>query len=154
MQPRAGIDVPRPPGVGRYDARVRLLLLNGVLLTAVAASIVAIELVGRPESAVEASVHRYASAVGNQDLQAALQEIAPDQRDSWRDWIDGQLGNIYEVRGVAVRAPSVISPPSEVTTVLDVNRAFPDQFYQATTRVAVEQQNGTWYLARPLLTDQ
>jgi hypothetical protein len=139
-----------------------LWLLTGVLLVAVAAAVLGLEVVGRPESSVEASVRRYADAVGNSDLDAALAEIAPDQRATWRDWIDGQLGNIYEVRGIAVRAPSVLerlrthagAGPTEVTTVIDVDRAFPDQYYQGTTRVPVEQVGGVWYLAQPLLSDQ
>ena len=36
---------------------------------------------------------------------------------------------------------------------MDVNRDSPDQFYQPTTRVDVEQVDGRWYLAAPLLPD-
>jgi hypothetical protein len=41
--------------------------------------------------------------------------------------------------------------PFEVTAFMDVNRDFPDDFYQPTSTVAVEQVDGRWYLAVPLL---
>ena len=34
---------------------------------------------------------------------------------------------------------------------MDVNRDFPDDFYQPTARVNVEEVDGRWYLAAPLL---
>ena len=65
-----------------------------------------------------------------------------------------QLGNVYDLRGVAVRSPSVIeriqdsapAGPTEVTAIMDVNRDFPDDFYQPTTREPVEEFDGRWYL--------
>ena len=144
----------------RYDPAVRtLVLLNALLLAGVAVAVLVEEAVSRPESAIESSVRRYADAMGNSDLDGALAEIAPDQRPTWRDWIAGQLGNMYEVRGVAVRAPSLVdrlrgaaNAPTDVTVVIDVDRAFPDEFYQATTRVPVQQSGQQWYLAVPLLS--
>jgi hypothetical protein len=138
---------------------MRLTGLVFVLLALVAVSIVAIEVIDRSEASVEQGVRRYASAVTNSDLDAALAEIAPDQRDLWTDWVRGQLGNVYEVRGIAVRSPSLLQRvfsrapggPYEVTAVLDVNRDYPDEFYQPTTRVPVEAFQGRWYLAAPLL---
>jgi hypothetical protein len=95
-----------------------------------------------------------------QRVDAALAEIAPDQRATWAPWVRSQLGNIYEVRGVAVRSPSPLERltqrlpggPREVTVVLDVDRDYPDEFYQPTTRVPVEPFDGRWYLAAPLLS--
>jgi hypothetical protein len=127
--------------------------LNGALLALLAASIVIVQAADRPEASVEASVRRYATAISNSDLQGALDEVAPDQRARWTDWINGQLGNLYEVRGVAVRAHSLLGPPREVTTVLDVNRFDPGEFYEPTPTVAVEEYAGRWYLAAPLLAD-
>ena len=133
--------------------------LVGVLLALIALAIVGFEVADRAEASVEGSVRRYAAAVTNSDLDAAMAEIAPDQRERWTDWVRGQLGNVYDVRGIAVRAPSILERvaqrlpggPREVTTVLDVDRAYPDEFYQPTTRVPVEQFDGRWYLAAPLL---
>ncbi len=138
---------------------MRLTGLVFVLLAVMALSIVGIELADRVEASVEDGVRRYAFAVTNSDLDAALAEIAPDQRAVWTDWVRGQLGNVYDVRGIAVRSPSlgrrifqrVPGGPYEVTAVLDVNRDYPDEFYQPTTRVPVEEFQGRWYLAAPLL---
>jgi hypothetical protein len=113
----------------------------------------------RAEASVEGVVRRYALAVSSSDLDGALEELAPEQRDAYREWLTTQLGNIYDVRGIAVRSPSVFervvqraaAGPYEVTVVLDVNRAFPDEFYQPTSDVPVEQVQGRWYLSRPLL---
>jgi hypothetical protein len=126
-------------------------ILNAALIALVALAIVAVETVDRPEASVEASVRRYAAAISHADMDAAMAEIAPDQRHLWSDWVHSQLGNIYDVRGIAVRAPSLLAGPTEVTVDLDVNRGFPDEFYQPTPRVPVEQYDGTWYLAAPLL---
>ena len=138
---------------------MRLTGVVFVLVASMALSIVGIELADRAEASVEGGVRRYAFAVTNSDLDAALAEIAPDQRALWMDWVRGQLGNVYEVRGIAVRSPALLrrvfqrvpGGPYEVTAVLDVNRDYPDEFYQPTTRVPVEEFQGRWYLAVPLL---
>ena len=138
---------------------VRLSVVVGLLLAFVAVSIVGIEVADRAEGAVEGSVRRYAIAISNADLEAAMAEIAPDQRDRWTEWVRGQLGNVYDVRGIAVRSPSAVARlaqrapagPYEVTAVLDVNREYGDEFYQPTARVPVQEFQGRWYLAAPLL---
>ncbi|HTD80327.1 MAG TPA: hypothetical protein VK898_22010 [Chloroflexota bacterium] len=135
--------------------------LVGVLLALIALAIVGFEVADRAEASVEGSVRRYAAAVTNSDLDAAMAEIAPDQRERWTDWVRGQLGNVYDVRGIAVRSPSILERvaqrmpggPREVTTVMDVDRAYPDEFYQPSTRVPVEQFEGRWYLAAPFLAE-
>ena len=131
--------------------RSGLVIFNGLLLAAIALAIVGVQVVDRGEAAVEGSVRRYATAISNSDLDAAMAELAPSVRPGWREWVAGQLGNVYEVRGIAVRAPSLLAAPVEVTTVLDVNRGYPDEFYQPTTTVAVTVADGRWYLAAPLL---
>lgn len=136
--------------------------LVGALLAFLALAIAGVEVADRAEASIEASVRRYASAVTNSDLDAAMAEIAPDQRARWSDWVQTQLGNVYEVRGIAVRSPSILERltqrlpggPREVTTVLDVDRDYPDEFYQPTTRVPVEAFDGRWYLAAPLLATE
>lgn len=130
---------------------VRLVWLNGVLLALMALAIAGVEVWDRPEAAVESSVRRYAVAVSSADLDGALAEIAPSQRAAWRDWVQSQLGNVYDVTGIAVRAPWLLAAPTEVTAVLDVNRDYADEFYQASPRVSVEQADGRWYLSAPLL---
>ena len=121
-----------------------------------------VQILDRSEAAVEASVRRYATAVSNGDLEAAMAEIAPGQRARWTDWVRGQLGNVYDVKGVAVRSPSVLqrlaervpAGPFEVTTVMDVNRDYPADFYQPTTRVPIEEVDGRPYLSVPLLATE
>jgi hypothetical protein len=140
---------------------MRLTVVNGVLLALVALSVVSVQVLDRAEASVEGSVRRYAAAVTNGDLDGALAEIAPDQRVNWADWVRSQLGNFYDVRGIAVRSPSVWqrvslrvpAGPFEVTAILDVNREFPEDFYQPTARVPVEEFEGRWYLAKPLLAN-
>jgi alkyl sulfatase BDS1-like metallo-beta-lactamase superfamily hydrolase len=136
--------------------------LTVVLLATVALAIGGVQVLDRSEAAVEASVRRYAAAVSAADLPAAMAEIAPDQRARWTEWVRGQLGNVYDVRGVAVRSPSVWQRlvdhgpggPFEVTTVMDVNRDYPADFYQPTTRVPVEDVDGRPYLSVPLLASE
>jgi hypothetical protein len=65
--------------------------------------------------------------------------------------VRGQLGNVYDVTGIAVRAGWLLGRPIDVTTDLDINRAYEDEFYQATPRVAVAEVDGRWYLRAPLL---
>jgi hypothetical protein len=138
---------------------VRLVLVNGALLAAIGLAILGVTARDRAEVSVEAAVRRYAAAVTSMDLEAALDEVAPDQREDWRPWLTTQLGNIYDVRGIAVRSPSLADQivrrapngPIEVSVVLDVNRDYPEEFYEPTARVPVEQVNGRWYLSRPLL---
>jgi len=123
-----------------------------VLLAVAGLAIFGVQTLDRRASAVEASVRRYAAAVSNSDLDAAMAEIAPPDRERWREWVAGQIGNVYEVRGIAVRSPWILSTPSEVTVAMDVNRGYPDEFYQPTPRVGVAEVDGREYLAAPLLS--
>jgi hypothetical protein len=44
--------------------------------------------------------------------------------------------------------------PTAVTVVIDVDRGFPDEFFQGTSTVSLEQSDGRWYLAAPLLATE
>jgi hypothetical protein len=121
------------------------------LLAVVALVIVGVQGLDRRAAAVEASVRRYAQAITLADLDAALAEITPEQRERWRPWVAGQLGNVYDVRGIAVRSASILSAPIEVTVAMDVNRDYADEFFQPTPRVAVQEVDGREYLLTPLL---
>ena len=121
------------------------------LFLCVGVAILGVEVVDRRSSAVESSVRRYASAVSTGDLDAAMAEIAPSERGRWRDWVAGQLGNVYDVTGIAVRVHGVLGGPFEVTVNMDVNRGYEDEFYQPTSRVGVTAEAGRDYLAMPLL---
>jgi hypothetical protein len=131
---------------------MRLFVINAVLLALIALAVVGTSAFQRPASNVEAAVRRYADAVSTSNLDGALAEIAPAERDTYQPWLESQLGNVYEVKGIAVRAPAFLAgAPYEVTVVLDVNRDDPTEFYEPTTTTQVEQVDGKWYLARPLL---
>jgi hypothetical protein len=110
---------------------MRLVVVNGLLLALAGIAIFGVIAFDHSEASVEGVVKRYALAVSSNDLDGALDEIAPDQRDAYRGGSRRRVGNIYEVRGIAVRSPSVFervvrraSRPSEVTVVLDVNRGY------------------------------
>ncbi len=136
-----------------------LVLANGLLLLAIAAAIVGVQLLDRGNVAVEAAVVRYATAVTLTDRSAALAELTPDARDTWASWVQLHLGERYDVRAVSVRSHSLLdrwlhgasAAPFEVTVVMDVNRGAAEGFYQPTTHVPVRQVDGRWYLAEPLL---
>ena len=138
------------------------LALNALLLLAIAAAIGAVQLTDRSAPAVVQTVNRYAAALQAQDLQATEAEIAPSRRAEWEPFIRSQLGNIYEIKGTAVRAPSLLdrltkgaqSSPSEITVIMDVNRGWGDLFYQPTTRVKITLEDGRLYLAEPLLAPE
>ena len=137
------------------------MALNAALLAALAAATLLVQVGERPADAVESTVRRYAAAVEAQALEAAVAELAPSQRDRWRAWVEGQLGNFYDVRAVAVRSPSWLdrlagapAGPTEVTVVLDINRGYPELFYQPTTRVGVVGGEGGWFLEAPLLAPE
>ncbi len=136
-----------------------LVLVNGLLLLAAATAILGVQRLNRASPAVEQAARQYAAAVNAQDLGAALDQVAPDERAAWQGWVAYQMGNRYDVRAVSVRSPSVLDrlsrhasgEPFEATIVLDVNRGVPGRFYQPTTRVPILQRDGRWYLGLPLL---
>jgi hypothetical protein len=131
-----------------------LTFVNGALILLIALAIVGVQVVDRPAAAVEASARRYAAAISAADLAGAMDEIAPEDRAAWNDWVQGQLGNTYVVRGIAVHTPSLLGAPTDVTVDLDVNPGDPSAFYQPTPRVEVTESDGRWYLSAPLLADQ
>jgi hypothetical protein len=133
---------------------VKFVVLNAALLAAMALAIVVVEALDRRDASVEAAVRQYAAAVTNSDLDGAMAEIAPEHRSAWRDFVAGQLGTRYVVTGVAVRAPSLLAAPFEVTTVMDIDPGDPESFYQPTTTVMVDQVDGAYYLGAPLLSVQ
>lgn len=142
-----------------YHLAVRWVLANGILLLVLLAGTAWGLVLERESPRVEGVVQRYAQAVLEQDLERALAEVAPSQRERWRAWVFSQLGNIYDLKAVSVRSPSLIDrlvrrapgQPTEVTVFMDVNRGWPDFFYQPTARAGVLYEGGRPYLEAPLL---
>ena len=83
------------------------VLINGGLLVLVAAAILAVQVWDRPVAAVETGVRRYATAVTNADLDAAMAEIAPDQRAAWSDFVRHHLGHFFADRFRAAAAAAL-----------------------------------------------
>lgn len=135
------------------------MAINGLLLAVTAATIGLVQLRDRSGPQIEATIHRYAAAVASSDLDSAVGELAPEERARWAPWVESQLGNRYEVRAVSVRSLSLLDQltrhasgrPFEATVAADVNRDDPAEFYQASARTAVTEDNGRWYLVAPLL---
>jgi hypothetical protein len=125
----------------------------------VAGAVLLEQLQDRAAPAVQATVQRYARAMAAQDTDGALAEIAPARRAEWTDWVHQQAGNVYDIKGIGIREPSLLarltqhapSVPFEVSVMLDVNHDYPDDYYQATTQAAVVEDGGRWFLAEPLL---
>lgn len=150
---------PDAPHTACLTVRLLVVALNGVVLTLMAAAVLSAQLQDRSSAPILASVERYAHAMAALDLPAAREEIAPAARVEWDWFLAEQLGNIYEVQSISIRSPSLLDQwlhgdppmPFEATVRLDVNRGYPDFFYQPTTRVPLRQVDGRWYLAEPLL---
>jgi hypothetical protein len=142
--------------------RTRLLAVNGLLFLALGALAAALEVVDHSSVLVESTVSRYAQAISNNEPDTALAEIAPETRSLDREFVLNQLGNVYVVRVVAVRTPSLLDRltqpaargPVDVTVVLDVDPGDPQAYYQPRSTVPVEEVGGRWYLSAPLLAPQ
>ena len=142
--------------------RTRLLAVNGLLFLALVAVAGVLEVVDHSAVLVESTVSRYAQAVTSNEPDTALAEISPNTRSLHRDFVVNQLGNVYVVRVVAVRTPSLLDRlthpaargPFEVTVVLDVDPGDPLAYYQPRSTVPVEEVGGRWYLSTPLLAPQ
>ena len=140
--------------------RVRLTLVNGVLLGVMALAIVGIQGLYRGGAAVEASVRRYAAAVSNSDSATGLwPRLRPTSGRRGRSgFAASYLGNVYDVRGIAVRSPSVLQRVLDPTGGR-LSKSPPSWTSTGTTRpvlstdgaVAVEQVDGRWYLHAPFV---
>ncbi len=138
-----------------------LVIVNGVLLLGLGGAIGLVQVSDRDGRAVEATVRSYAAALTAQQLDQAVAELAPDVRERWAGWVSGQLGNVYDVKAVSVRAPSVLDrvtrhlsgAPVQATVLMDVNKGYAGEYFQPTTRVEVRRVEGRWYLEEPLLAD-
>ena len=113
-------------------------------------------------SSPEAPLRTYLAAVSNEDLGAALLEVAPEARVEAEPFIAEQLGNAYRVLGIGVRQPSLLdrllhrAAPDQavlITVQLDITLTT-GETWRATTHVPVVREPDGWYLARaPLQPD-
>ena len=137
---------------------MRLVVVNGLLLALAGIAILGVIAFDRSDSLSRGRGQALcAGGIERRPGWGAGRDCAGSARCVSR-WLSTQVGNIYEVRGIAVRSPSVFERvvrrargPSEVTVVLDVNRGYAGEFYQPTSDVPVVQVDGRWYLEQPLL---
>jgi hypothetical protein len=110
---------------------------------------------GRPASP-EAPLRTYLAAVADEDLGAALAEIAPGARAEAAPFVAEQLGNEYRVLGIGVRQPSLLDrlgrrgsshDEALITVQLDVT-LLTGETWRTTTHVPVVRDPDGWYLAR------
>lgn len=106
--------------------------------------------------APEGVARAYLAAVERGDLDGALAELAPDAREAQRERVALQLGNSYRVESLVLGAPSVADrllgrpgPPAWVVMAAEITPAVGAGWRSSSTAAFVEQ-DGRWYLARPL----
>ena len=104
----------------------------------------------------EATVRAYLDAVERRDLDAALAQLAPDDREARREGVALQLGNRYRVESLVLGAPSVADrllgrpdPPAWAVVAAEVTPASGGGWKSSSTAELVEL-DGRWYLVRPL----
>ena len=130
-----------------------LLMLCGAIVVAAAT----LELRTR-DTSPEAVVRGYFSALERGDLDAALLALDPSARASSASFVANMLNNEYRIEGIAVRQTSFLdrlrgepARPPEATIFLAITQAVDGVRWEAGPRVALVQQDGRWYLARPPL---
>jgi hypothetical protein len=114
----------------------------------------------RPAS-VESVVRRYFAALEAEDVDGALETLAPPVSERDVAFVRNGVGNRYRIAGIAVREPSAVARlggepagPTEVTVFLNITQAADQTPWQAGPRVAVREIGGRWYLAHPPLAPE
>ncbi len=106
----------------------------------------------------EPTIRAYLADLQSHRLDDALEALSPPVRDRWRDFLEFQQFNHYEVVSVAVRSPSPLDvllgrrpwQPTEATLVVDVVEPSGLR-WRGSTLVPVSYAGGRWYLLRPPL---
>ncbi|HWP29436.1 MAG TPA: hypothetical protein VFB73_03030 [Chloroflexota bacterium] len=140
-------------------ARISVAFATVIALWAIGAAVVAggalVDLRERARGP-EAPLRAYLAAVTAEDLDAALQTIAPAARPRAAPFIAEQLGNSYRILGLGVRHPSLLArllgradsmEQALITVQLDITLTT-GETWRATTHVPVVWEAGAWYLAR------
>ena len=149
----------KPAPVARRPVSSGMLCARRVawMLLAVAALVAVVGPVWESRGrAPEATVRAYLAAVERGDLDAALAQLAPDAREEEREQVARQLGNRYRVETLVLGAPSVADrllgrpgPAAWAVVAAEVTPAVGSRWRSSSTAALVEQ-DGRWYLARPL----
>lgn len=109
---------------------------------------------GSPEPAVR----RYLADLESHQIERALAALTPEAAARWRDFVEFQQYNRYQVIGVAVRSPSLLASflqgvpwrADQVTLVVDVTEPSGIR-WRASTIVPVRYEQGRWLIERPPL---
>ena len=104
----------------------------------------------------EGALRAYLADLQSQRLDAALAALTPSAAARWRDFLEFQQFNHYEVVSVAIRSPSLLESltaglpwrPTEVTLVADILEPSGIR-WRGSTVVPVDYVAGRWLLARP-----
>ncbi len=111
---------------------------------------------GGPESAVVA----YAAAIGREDLDGALAQLAPKLRDQSAAFVQNQLGNHYTFLGSAVQTDSLLdrlfgrtTGQTRVLVTMEIQESGGAP-WRSDLDLPVQLSDGRWYLLQtPLRLD-
>lgn len=136
-----------------FIGALSLLIMTGALVLASAVR----EVVAR-QTGPEAVVARYFAALEASDLDGALAEIAPEGRAEAAPFVENNLGNAYQITGIAAEYASVTEQLAggsgaarTVTVFLDVTQKDGAR-WQAGPRVPLVHSGGRVYLAQAPLS--
>ena len=104
----------------------------------------------------EPTLRQHLTDLEGQRVEAALAALTPEAAARWREFLELQQFNHYEVVSVAIRSPSLLDTlrsgqpwrPDQITLVADVREPSGVQ-WRGSTLVPVTHDGGRWLLARP-----
>jgi hypothetical protein len=107
----------------------------------------------------EASLAAYSSAVAERDLQAALEQLVPEEREAAASFVEWELGNRYVVLESVIRTASALErlttagssdDEARIAVVLEIQPAVGDR-WRTTEEIPAIRVSGRWYMLKPPL---
>ena len=104
----------------------------------------------------EATLRGYLSDLEADRVDRALQVLTPEAAVRWRDFVDFQQHNRYEVISIAPRSASLLSSvvnrspwrATQATLIVDVTEPSGER-WRGSTVVPVARRDGRWRIERP-----
>ncbi len=104
----------------------------------------------------EATLRGYLSDLEADRVEQALEVLTPEATARWRDFVDFQQHNHYEVISIATRSASLLSSAlswspwraTQATLIVDVTEPS-GQRWRGSTVVPVSWRDGRWQIERP-----
>lgn len=132
-------------------------LLLVAALAALSSAIVAVgawsDQAGR-SAGPELPVAAYAAAVGREDLQGALEQLAPELREVATSFVAWELGNRYTILASVVRTEPLLDRllsgsdgQPRVVVIMEIETVGQPP-WRATEELPVRQRDGRWYLLK------